>query len=296
MHQWWRTVAARELVSLDQDISIYPVEALGSGWFRGKFYVPPGQRDSFASVFQSVGIPFRGAVKMHDVNNVIPAALAVPGVSVAVRSATTLRATELASGSSSGTAQVPQDRHRSLSPRGRHQSKHSTPSKSCDLTVRPKQEPEDDMPSVPRASRNLPSEAGALSYGRERKIWCSGPYNCSPCSRRYSEEFACDCRVLRRISWEHEARQALRNVFAKLRSQMPVATTAAQTFPAGRESLSGGLASTSVVRTATAPRMAVDEATSEELLTHEQFRKEMHHRERKHARHLALIALYCIVA
>ena len=56
------------------------------------------------------------------------------------------------------------------------------------------------------------------------------------------------------------------------RSQMPVPTTAAQTFPAGRESLACGLASTTMVSTSTAPRMAVDEATSGELLTEDQFR------------------------
>ena len=49
------------------------------------------------------------------------------------------------------------------------------------------------------------------------------------------------------------------------RSQVPVPTTAAQTFPAGRECLAGGSAPTSVVRAATAPRMAIDEATSGEL-------------------------------
>ena len=64
-------------------------------------------------------------------------------------------------------------------------------------------------------------------------------------------------------------------------------TTAALTFPAGRESIAGGLASTSVVSTSSAPRMAVDEATSGELLSEEQFRKEMHRRERKNARRAA---------
>ena len=61
-------------------------------------------------------------------------------------------------------------------------------------------------------------------------------------------------------------------------------TTAAQIFPAGRVSLAGSSAPTSMVSTATAPRMAVDEATSGKLLTEDQFRKEMHHKERKGAR------------
>ena len=64
-------------------------------------------------------------------------------------------------------------------------------------------------------------------------------------------------------------------------------TTAALTFPAGRESIAGGLASTSVVSTSTAPRFGVDEASSGELLTEEQFGKERHHRERRNARRAA---------
>ena len=62
-------------------------------------------------------------------------------------------------------------------------------------------------------------------------------------------------------------------------------TTAAQIFHAGRESLAGGLAPTSVVSTATAPHMATDERTSGELLTEDQFVRELGREERKRARH-----------
>ena len=58
----------------------------------------------------------------------------------------------------------------------------------------------------------------------------------------------------------------------------------AQTFPAGRESIAAGSGPTSVVSAATAPRLGIDEATSGEVLNETQFRKEMHHRERKQAR------------
>ena len=71
------------------------------------------------------------------------------------------------------------------------------------------------------------------------------------------------------------------------RSQIPMPRTGAKTFPAGRESLAGGSAPTSVLSTATAPRMAIDEATSGELLTEDQFRKEMRNMERKNARRVA---------
>ena len=68
---------------------------------------------------------------------------------------------------------------------------------------------------------------------------------------------------------------------------MPLPTTAAQIFPAGRESLPGGRAPTSVVSTATASRMAVDEETLGELLMEDHFPKEMHRKERKNARRAA---------
>ena len=68
---------------------------------------------------------------------------------------------------------------------------------------------------------------------------------------------------------------------------MSIPTTAAQTFPVGRESLARGSAPTTVVSTATAPRMAIDETTSGELLTEDEFRKEMRRKERKHARRVA---------
>ena len=63
--------------------------------------------------------------------------------------------------------------------------------------------------------------------------------------------------------------------------------TAAETFPVGRESLAGDLDPTSVVSTPNSPRMAVAAATSGELLTEDQFRKEMHRKDRKNARRAA---------
>ena len=72
-----------------------PGEALRRGWFRGNFYRSPLQGDTLVSAFQSVAIPFRGFDNMYDVNGVIRAAQAVPGVSVAVRSTCTLSATDL---------------------------------------------------------------------------------------------------------------------------------------------------------------------------------------------------------
>ena len=144
-----RAVAARGLITLDEDISVYPVEALRRGWLRSKFYVPLLQGDSLASAFQSGAIPFRGVFNMDDVNGVIRGAQAVPGVSVAVRSASTLRGTEPARSSSGGATQGPEERQRSQSTRaGQHPLKHSMPSKSPDVTVRPKVEPEQDMPVV----------------------------------------------------------------------------------------------------------------------------------------------------
>ena len=65
------------------------------------------QGDTLASAFQSGAIPIRGIVNMDEVNGIIRAAQAVPGASVAARSASTLRATETARSSSSGATQAP---------------------------------------------------------------------------------------------------------------------------------------------------------------------------------------------
>ena len=73
-----RAVAARDLVTLDEDTSMYPVEALLREWILGNFYVPAELGDSMTAAFQSGGFPFRGAVNMDDVKNVIPPAKAVP--------------------------------------------------------------------------------------------------------------------------------------------------------------------------------------------------------------------------
>ena len=122
-----RAVEAQELVPLVQDISMNRWEAMLRDWFRGNFYCTEVQADSFASAFQSVGIPFPGAFPIVDVKNVIREAHAVPGVTAAVLSGSTLRSTDPARRSSSGTAQVPLDRPRSKSSRGTDQPKPSTP-------------------------------------------------------------------------------------------------------------------------------------------------------------------------
>ena len=70
--------AARVLITLEEDLSVYPVEAFRRGWFRGKYYGSPVQGDTLASAFQSGAIPFRGVVNMDDVNGIIRAAQAVP--------------------------------------------------------------------------------------------------------------------------------------------------------------------------------------------------------------------------
>ena len=201
---------------------------------------------------------------MDDVNGMIPSAQAVPGVSVAVLSGSGLRATKPVRSCSSGASQGTQERQRTQSARARdHAPKNSMPSKSPDVTVRPKEEPEEDMPSVLTAPRNLPSQTQELFLmGGKEDVGAAGP------------TILLRARDVTANHWGAIADVAAKRLRARSetgpsncdrqqrRSQVPVPTTAAQTFPAGRESTAGGWAPTSVVSTATAPRIAIDEAAS----------------------------------
>ena len=73
------TLATRVLFTLEEDISLYPVEALRREWFPHKFYISPIQGASLASIFPSGRIPFRGMMNMLNLTNVIPAAQACRG-------------------------------------------------------------------------------------------------------------------------------------------------------------------------------------------------------------------------
>ena len=125
MPQGVRVFAARVLITLDEDLSVFPVEALRRGWFCGKYYGSPVQGDTLSSAFQSGAIPFRGGGNMDDVNGVIPAAQSVPGVSVAVLSASTMRAMESARSSSSRATQTPWNGIEA-NPQGRDMIRRST--------------------------------------------------------------------------------------------------------------------------------------------------------------------------
>ena len=158
MPQGVRAAAARVMLTLEQDLSGYRLEALQRGWYLGKFYFPPcpPQGHSLASAFLSGRSPFLGVFNMDDVNNVIRAAQAIPGVSVDVPSTSTVRTTEAARSSSSGAVHPVQERHISQSPKTAHPPKHSTPTHSPDKTIQPKVEPEEEMPSVSLTPRNPP--------------------------------------------------------------------------------------------------------------------------------------------
>ena len=104
----------------------------------------------------------RYLVNMDNVSSVIRAAQAEPGVSVSIRSASTLRATERARRRTSSGAQIPQGRDWSQPRPEGAPAKHSKSSKTHDVTLQPKEDPEEDMTSLPPAARNLPFDKHEL--------------------------------------------------------------------------------------------------------------------------------------
>ena len=100
----------------------------------------------------------------------------MPGVSVAVRSLSTFRATGHARSSRGGSGHAPQSRDRSQSSEVGAPAKHSTPTKSPDVTLQPKEEHAENMPSVPSAPRSLPFDTHELILmGGNDDVGAAGP-------------------------------------------------------------------------------------------------------------------------
>ena len=97
--------------------------------------------------------------------------------------------------------------------------------------------------------------------GGKEDVGAAGPTNLLRARAVTEKSFGAIADFAKQLGARSETRPSKRDR-QQSRSQMPMPTTAAQTFPLERESLAGGSAPTSVVMTATAPRMAIDEATS----------------------------------
>ena len=81
--------------------------------------------------------------------------------------------------------------------------------------VQPKQEPEEDMPSVPLAPRNLPSQTHELFLmGGKEDVGAAGPTILLR-ARDLLRKTLVQLLILR-SSWEHEVRPPLGNVIANV--------------------------------------------------------------------------------
>ena len=121
-------------------------------------------------------MPFRGVVNMYNVSSVIRAVQAEPGLSVAIRSASTLRATEPARRSSCRCPQISQGRHRSQSGGDGAAAKQSTHCKTHDVKGQPKDESDEDMISILPVTRSLTLDTHELFVMRGKvDLGAAGP-------------------------------------------------------------------------------------------------------------------------
>ena len=199
-------------------------------------------------------------------SSLIPTAQELPVVLIAIRSASTLCATEPASSISSSGAQAAKGQHRSQSPWLGGTAMQHPSSKSMDLMMQRKNEPGEDIGSVPPASASIPSDTHELFLilGKED----AGAFDV-PILLRACDVSVQNCEPIA----DFEASQlGARSYSAPLKrdwqrrgSKVPLPITRAQMVSTESIFLPSGISSTNSVSTWNAPRVALEEATSAEL-------------------------------